>query len=348
MTGTVESEERNGDVTTGRPEAQPTAARSIAFRTMDLISRRKEASIAFVLAVLFVYFSVSTDNFFGSDNLRVIGQFTAAIAILAIGEVMLLICGEIDLSLGTIYAMTAFVMWYGLEWGFPLPLAVLFGLTGAAVVGAINGILTVTTGVPSFITTLGMFFFLDGFTLTISDGFPKPAPDGGFADVIGGARFSGFIWAVVIAVIFHLILASTRWGVHTVATGGNPVGAREAGVPTRRVKVGNFMLAAVLAGFAGISEAIRVDSIDPQAGGPNVTFLAVASAVIGGTALAGGSGTVIGAFLGALFLGVLRDGLTIKGISAFTYNMILGIAIVASMILNSAANRLRIRMRRYA
>jgi simple sugar transport system permease protein len=349
VTGTIDSEERNGDLTGGsEPEGPTGTVRSLGFRTMDLVSRRKEASIAFVVVVLFIYFGASTDNFLGSDNLRVIGQFTAAIAIIAVGEVMLLISGEIDLSLGNIYGMTPFVMWYGLEWGFPLPLAVVFGLFGAAAVGAINGILTIATGVPSFITTLGMLFFLNGFTLTISDGFPKPAPEGGFADWIGGARFSGFIWAVVITLIVHVILASTRWGVHTVATGGNPIGAREAGVPTRRIKVGNFMLAAVLAGFAGISEAIRVDSIDPQAGGPNLTFLAVASAVIGGTALAGGSGTVIGAFLGALFLGILRDGLTIKGISAFTYDMVLGIAIVASMILNSAANRLRVRMRRYA
>ena len=147
--------------------------------------------------------------------------------------------------------------------------------------------------------------------------------------------------------VAHVILASTRWGVHTVATGGNPIGAREAGVQTKRIKVGNFMLAAVFAGFAGVSEAIRVDSIDPLSGGSNLMFLAVAAAVIGGTALAGGSGTVIGAFLGALVLGMLRDGLTIKGISAFTFNMILGIAIVASMILNAAANRLRIRMRRF-
>ena len=349
MTGTVESEERDGDLTAGPPlEAPAGSVKSLGFRTLDLISRRKEASIAFVVVVLFIYFSVSTDDFFGTDNLRVIGQFTAAISIIAVAEVMLLISGEIDLSLGNIYALAPFVMWFGTEWGLPLPLAVIFGLLGAAAVGAVNGILTVTTGVPSFITTLGMIFFLNGFTLTISDGFPKPAPEGGFAEVIGGARFSGFIWAVVITVIAHVILASTRWGVYTVATGGNPIGAREAGVPTRRIKVGNFMFAAVLAGFAGISEAIRVSSIDPLAGGPDFTFLAVASAVIGGTALAGGSGTVIGAFLGALFLGILRDGLTIKGISAFTYFMVLGIAIIASMILNSAANRLRIRMRRYA
>jgi simple sugar transport system permease protein len=345
----VESEERSDDVTAGPPiEAPPSSVKSIGLRTMDLVSRRKEASIAFVVVVLFVYFSLSSDNFFSSDNLRVIGQYTAAIAIIAVAEVMLLICGEIDLSLGNIYALAAFVMWYGTEWGFPLPLAVLFGLLGGAAVGAINGILTIATGVPSFITTLGMIFFLNGFTLTISDGFPKPAPDGGIADVLGGARFSGFIWAVVITVILHVILASTRWGVHTVATGGNPVGAREAGVPTRRIKVGNFMLAGALAGFAGISDGIRVSSIDPLAGGPDFMFLAIASAVIGGTALAGGSGTVIGAFLGALFLGILRDGLIINGISSFTYFMVLGIAIILSMILNSAANRLRIRMRRYA
>src|SRR5262245_52445304 len=106
MTGTIESEERNGDVTAGSPpEAPSTTARSIAFRTMDLISRRKEASIAFVLVVLFIYFGATTPAFLDTDNLRVIGQFTAAIAILAVAEVMLLISGEIDLSLGTIYAM---------------------------------------------------------------------------------------------------------------------------------------------------------------------------------------------------------------------------------------------------
>ena len=113
--------------------------------------------------MLFVYFAVSTPDFLGTDNLRVIGQFTAAIAILAVAQVMLLISGEIDLSLGNIYGMTPFVMWFGTEWGLPLPLAVIFGLFGAALVGAINGILTVTTGVPSFITTLGMVFFLNGF-----------------------------------------------------------------------------------------------------------------------------------------------------------------------------------------
>ena len=132
---------------------------------------------------------------------------------------------------------------------------------------------------------------------------------------------------------------------YTIATGGNPVGAQEAGILTKRIKIGNFMLAAALAGFTGILEGIRINSFVPLAGGPELMFLAVAAAVIGGTALFGGSGTIIGAFLGALVLGVLRDGLSIKGISAYTYSIILGAAVIASMILNAAANRLRLRMR---
>jgi simple sugar transport system permease protein len=279
--------------------------------------------------------------------MRVIAQFSASVAILGIAEAMLLISGEIDVSLGHIYAMTPFLMHFATEAGLPLPVAVVLALLGAGVVGLVNGIMTVVSGVPSFITTLGMLFFLQGFTLTISDGFPKKAPEGGIAEILGGARFAGFIWAAVFMVIVHVVLVSTRWGVYTVATGGNPTGAREAGIQVKRIKVGNFVLAAMLAGFMGISEAIRVTSMEPLAGGSQLMFFGLAAAVIGGTALAGGSGTVVGAFLGAIVLGVLRDGLTIKGISSSTYNIILGIAIIASMFLNAMANRLRIRMRKF-
>jgi simple sugar transport system permease protein len=343
MTETIEQ----GDLNGSPAEAPPGHVKSFTLVASDLIARRREASIAFVAVALFVYFAVSTSNFLGVDNMRVIAQYSASVAVLAIAEAMLLIAGEIDLSLGHIYAMTPFLMHFGIEAGLPLPVAVVLALLGAGVVGLVNGIMTVATGVPSFITTLGMLFFLNGFTLTISDAFPKPAPEGGIADILGGARFSGFIWAAVFMVLVHVLLVNTRWGIYTVATGGNPVGAREAGIQVKRIKVGNFVLAAMLAGFMGISEAIRVTSMEPLAGGSQLMFFGVAAAVIGGTALAGGSGTVVGAFLGAIVLGVLRDGLTIKGISSSTYNIILGIAIIASMFLNAMANRLRIRMRKF-
>jgi simple sugar transport system permease protein len=346
LSETAESEASSDELVAGPPVIEPVAPPSAVSRAADLISRRREASIAFVAVVLFAYFWVANDAFFTENNLRVVTQFTAPVAILAIAQVMNLVAGEIDLSLGHTYAMAGFLVYGATQWGWPVPLALVFALAGSAAVGLVNGLITVITGVPSFITTLGMLFFLNGFTLTISDGFPKKPPQGGFAEWIGGADFSGFWWAIGLTVILHLVLTNTRWGVYTVATGGNPIGASEAGVQTKRVKIGNFMFAAALAGFAGVSEGIRVSSFVPLAGGANLMFLGVAAAVIGGTALFGGSGTVIGAFLGALVLGVLRDGLTIEGISSFTYNMILGGAIAASMILNVAANRVRLRMRK--
>jgi simple sugar transport system permease protein len=132
-----------------------------------------------------------------------------------------------------------------------------------------------------------------------------------------------------------------RWGLHTFAVGGNLVGASEAGVRVNRVKIGNFMLCSALGGLAGIMEAIRINSVDPLAGGPNVMFLAVSAAVIGGTALAGGSGTILGAFFGTAVLAILRNGFTLQGVSANTFNIILGISILVAMTLNVYVGRLR-------
>ena len=128
-----------------------------------------------------------------------------------------------------------------------------------------------------------------------------------------------------IVVVFHVVLTRTRWGLHTISVGGNIVGATEAGIRFRRIKIGNFMIASVLAAFAGIAEAFRVHTIDPNlGGGTQIPFLAISAAVIGGTALAGGSGTVVGAFLGALVLAELQDGFNLIGISANPYFLILG------------------------
>ena len=123
--------------------------------------------------------------------------------------------------------------------------------------------------------------------------------------------------------------------------GGNPTGAAESGVNVRRIKVGNFVLANVLAGFAGILDSTRITTIVPLQGGPDLMFLAVAGAVIGGTSLFGGVGTVLGGFVGVTVLIILRTGLNIIGVSAFTFDLIIGLAILASMIANVQVARLR-------
>jgi simple sugar transport system permease protein len=158
---------------------------------------------------------------------------------------------------------------------------------------------------------------------------------------MGHDTFSEILWAIGIAIVMQIILSRTRWGLHTFAAGGNPLGASEVGVNIRFVKVRNFMLTSLFGGFAGILEAFRITSIQPDAGGTVIMFNAVAGAVIGGTALQGGSGTIIGAFLGVFVLGLLQDGFTFLGVSAITFNIVIGVAILIAMIMNVRLQVLR-------
>ena len=263
--------------------------------------------------------------------------------VIAAALCMLLICGEIDLSVGQSFAFAPIIMYLAYEQLYLyLPLAVIVGLLAVALVGLVNGLITVYLGVSSLITTLGMFFLLAGLNVTLTGGFPATTPETNYVtQALGEYAWSGTIWAIIFVAVLQVVLSRTRWGLHTYATGGNPLGAREAGVSIARIKIGNFMLCGVLGGFVGIIEAFRISSIDPLAGGPDIVLLCIAAAVIGGTALLGGVGTATGAFLGALVLTVLRNGFTLQGISAYTFNIILGVAILVAMILNVYVARLR-------
>jgi simple sugar transport system permease protein len=297
--------------------------------------KQREASIAIVAIVLILYFQASSQAFLSLANIGTLAQYAAATAIIATGEVMLLICGEMDLSAGMIYALAPFVMYFTFQAGLPLWIGVIVGLIASGIVGLINGAVTIFLKVPSFITTLGMLFLLEGITLITSKGFPALTPqEGTINTLLGHGVYAEIIWAIIIVIIMQIVLSYTKWGLHTVATGGNILGASEVGIDVNRIKLGNFMLAAVFSGFAGTLEAFRITSIDPLAGGTNIMFMAIAGAVIGGTALQGGLGTIVGAFLGVLVLSILQDGFTLLGVSAFTFDVILGAAILVAMILN--------------
>jgi simple sugar transport system permease protein len=307
----------------------------LASRALEIVFRWREVSILVVGIALVLYFGFSNSAFVSQDNIRTIAQYAAAPAILAAGEVMLLICGEIDLSVGNIYALAPFIMYFANQDGMPLWVGVVIALLLSGVIGLTNGLITVLLKVPSFVTTLGMVFLLNGITLTISNGFPVITPGSKtFTFIMGHAAYSEIIWAIGVVILTQIILSLTPWGVRTIATGGNPVGASEAGVNIGLIKTGNFVFMGVLAGLTGILEAVRIGSTDPTAGGTPIMFTAVVAAVIGGTSLLGGSGTIIGGFIGALVLAVLQDGFTLQGISAFTFDIILGAAILVAMIFN--------------
>jgi simple sugar transport system permease protein len=314
--------------------------------TLGVLGRQREATVFVVAAVLLLYFGIRYNSTFVSQtNLANLFSETAApIIIIAIGEVFLLICGEIDLSAGFVFTFAPFLMHYLIDfYGWPAWPAIIVSLLFGVVVGWFNGFLTVTMGLPSFITTLGTGFILLGLTLTTSHAYPAviPASTVGIGRWIGAAPWSQFIFAVILTVIFIIVLQRTKWGLHTVATGGNALGSREAGIKTGRIKYGNFMLCSTLGALVGLQTAWYTNTIDPSAGGYQPMFYAVTAAVIGGTAMLGGSGTVLGAFLGGIVLATLINGLNVAGVSANPLDIVFGLAILLSMIANVRLARLR-------
>jgi simple sugar transport system permease protein len=335
-------------------DATTTTQRRAGFgwRVAGAFLRRREASILIVAAGLVIFFWAKNPVFVESDNIKNITESMAPIALVAAGEVMLLICGEIDLALGRVFALAPAIVWVLADpdqHNWPIWIAVIAALAASAGVGLVSGVITTYLRVPSFITTLGMLFFLNGITLNLMDGSQQFMPGGETFHNIFGSQpehyqlwlNSEFFWALGIVLVVQAVLTWTRWGLHTFATGGNTVGAAEAGVNVRRIKIGNFVLANVLAGFAGIADSTRITTIVPLQGGPDLMFLAVAGAVIGGTSLFGGVGTVIGAFIGVGVLIILRTGLNIIGVSAFDFDLIVGLAILGAMIVNVQVARLR-------
>jgi simple sugar transport system permease protein len=339
------AEQRAGPLTppAGIPPS-PTGPWAFLRRGGAVFLRQREATVFVVAVALFLYFTFSNPAFLTKTNMVVLTQDAAPIIIIAIGEVFLLICGEIDLSVGFTYAFAPFLMHYLIDfYGVPGLLAILLSLFMGVVVGWVNAFLTVTVGVPSFITTLGTAFVLDGIMLTTSHAEPVSVPGTvqGIGHWIGTFAWSEIVWAVVLVAIFHAVLTRTRWGLHTIATGGNIMGAREAGIHVGRIKYGNFMLTGFLGALVGLQIAFQTSSIDPSNGGFLAMFYAVTAAVIGGTAMLGGVGTILGAFFGAAVLAILTDGFQIQGVSANPLYIIFGSAILVAMIANVSLARIR-------
>jgi simple sugar transport system permease protein len=337
----------------GGPPGQPSVGVMRALRDVGGVLVRQRAATVFLIDVLLIiYFgfisSVGRQAFFTHVNLVTLTQYASPIIIIALGEVMLLICGEIDLSVGFTYQLAPFIMYFLIaDYHFPGLLAILVTLLAGVVIGWFNGFLTVTMGLPSFIATLGTAFVINGIVLTTSHAEQEniPAQVQGIGHWFGQFGWAEITWAVILTAIFHVLLTRTRWGLHTIATGGNQLGAREAGVSVARIKYGNFMLTGLLGAFVGLQIAFQITIIDPTSGGFTPMFYAVAAAVIGGTAMLGGSGTIIGAFFGGILIAVLFIGFEVIGISANPLNIFLGVAIILAMVANVQLTRLRDRGR---
>jgi len=324
----------------GQPGPRASSLGRIGIRLIQ----QRELTVFIVAVGLVIYFSSVSSSFFTKDDLVNISQIIAPLAIIACGEVFLLICGELDLSVGFVYGFAPFLMHYLIDfYSVPAIPAMILCLVFGVVFGYINGFITIALGVPSFITTLGTGLILLGVTLVTSNAYPAlmPASAAGPGHWVGTYAWSMISWAIVLVIFFQIVLSRTRWGLHTVAVGGNILGASEAGIKVKRIKYGNFMITSTLGAFVGLQVAFQTNSIDPSSGSYQPMFYAIAAAVIGGTVLSGGSGTIVGAFLGACVLGIMQGGFTLIGISANPLGIIFGGAILIAMIVNVQFTRLR-------
>lgn len=286
--------------------------------------------------------------FYSELNLSVLSQQIPITAIVAIGVGILMISGEFDISVAATFTFAAFVTALTLQdVGLPLPIAFAAGMSSGIVIGLINGWITCWLGIPSFITTIGMMFFGRGLVRWISinpqtnlpdstNFFPNEAFQSALTGNLFGPVYAQFVWLGVVALLGYLILNRHRLGNHIFAAGGNEAAARSVGVNTRRVKLTAFVICGMTAAFAGILQATRINEIEPSyVVISGLELKAIAAAVVGGVALTGGRGTILGMVLGAALIDTVDNVQVLMNAPEILFKGFLGAIIILAAILNS-------------
>ena len=261
-------------------------------------------------------------------------------AVISFGMTLVILLGGIDLSVGSILAVSSLVIALLMRAGDPATLATLVGVLCGAFMGALNGLLVTKGRVAPFIATLGMMTLLRGVALVLSQGSPISGFSSRFFSALGGGYFARVIplpvvWMLVLFAILWFVLDRTVFGRHVYATGGNPEAASLSGVNVDRVQILVYTLSGLTAAVAGVILTSRLDSAQPTAGA-GYELDAITAVVLGGTSLAGGRGWIFGTLLGVLLIGVLNNGLNLIGISAFYQQVIKGSVILLAVLLDRA------------
>ncbi|MGW0191841.1 ABC transporter permease [Nonomuraea sp. NPDC003201] len=313
-----------------------------------LLGRRSPAAAWFAengalaaLVVLVVALSLLSPDFLSVTNLLNVGVQAAVTAILAFGQTFVIVTSGIDLSVGSVAALSAIVLaWTAGVAGLPWPLATLVSLLVGVVCGLVNAVLIAYGRLPPFIATLAMLGVARGLALVISAGSPIPMPDAvsHLGDTAGGVLPVPVIVMVVMGVIAAVILNRTYAGRAMYAIGGNEEAARLSGIKVGRQKLITYALSGGFAAVAGIVLASRLASAQPQAAA-GYELDAIAAVVIGGASLSGGKGRALGTFVGALILAVLRNGLNLLSVSAFWQQVVIGVVIALAVLVDTLRRR---------
>ena len=307
------------------------------FLSFSQIRRWPEFGVILAFLILFIFFSIFSSKFLTLRNITGILTIVSELGIMAIGVAFLMIAGEFDLSVSSVYALSGF-LFVTLANSFNSPVAFIITLAIAAFIGFCNGMITLRAHIPSFITTLGMLLFLRGSLLAITGGESVSYKSDAIMPTLL-TRFMGnnfrpsHIWFFLLTLLFSLVLTNTRYGNWVFATGGNKEVARAMGVNVNKVKVTNFMLSSLMASLSGCIVISRFNLANASFG-TGMELEAIASAVIGGTLLTGGYGTIIGVFFGAFLMGMMRTGLVMIGAPAYWYQAFVGAILIIAATIN--------------
>ena len=312
------------------------------------VARPEFGPFVLLLAMVFVFWQINP-AFLSGRNISNVLAFTVELGLIALAMTLLMTAGEFDLSVGSLFGFCPVLMWtlyntgvMSIEAGFAVALCV------AAAVGLVSGLFVTRLKIPSFLVTLGMLLVVRGTALFVTSGFPQRtwnAKDLPLADIlvgvvnIAGIRvYMSLFWFVAAALILGYLLTRSKFGDWIQAAGGNAGAARARGVNVDRTKIKLFVLSALMAGFAGVISSIRTAAANPNSG-TGYELEVIAMVVIGGTALKGGRGTIIGTVLGIFILRFMRNGIVLVGVPGLAYNIFIGAIILGMMALHSWLDR---------
>lgn len=306
---------------------------TIAARLQRLDLQRSVIYLGFLAIFLFFAITLHGDGFLTSRNLTNIVLQTAPASIMAIGLVFALSAGEIDLSFGSVVAVSALSAAVAMQ-SYPMAVGVLAGLGAGALIGAINGILVAYLRLPSFLVTLATMGLFAGIARSMTDLRSIPVLNDTFTGIFGsGSLFSVpslVIWTVVAVAIGHIVYRNTRFGAHVLATGDNARAAQVSGIKVPRIRLGVLMLCGTTAGLAGLLYAGRLQAAKYTLGESDLMTV-IAAVIVGGTALNGGKGSIIGALLGSLLMGMLNNGLILMGLDVSDQMIVRGLIILIAV-----------------
>jgi len=298
--------------------------------TLHSLLRNREAGLLIILFAIAVILSITTTTFLSIENMLNVVRQVTLVTIVAAGQTLVITSGGIDLSVGSVLGISSVIMSLFISLGVPVGVAVAVCLLCGMFFGLLNGILITRLSLPPFIVTLGMMSVARGIVHVITKGYPIMV-DSPFIMQLGQGSWGVLpimiLFMPVVVIFMHWLFNYTVFGNHVKAIGGNETASRLSGINVHRSKVLVFGLCGFLCGLAGLIMTGRLNSGNPNAG-LNFEMDTIAAVIVGGTLLSGGSGTVIGTMLGALLLGVIRNGLVLLSVNMYWQTVATGMIII--------------------